>query len=88
MRGVLRLVAAAAFAFVSGAAGAAMDQAKVAAAKKAGDDFVAMAKGSETSGKVPRQADPKVKTGARCILSSTTVVMIPPASRQSRIPRL
>src|SRR5918997_5162640 len=61
MRGVLRLVAVAAFAFVSGAAGAAMDQAKVAAAKKAGDDFVAMAKGSETSGKVPRQADPKVK---------------------------
>ena len=61
MRRVLRLVAVAAFAFVSGAAGAAMDQAKVAAAKKAGDDFVAMAKGSETSGKAPRQTDPKVK---------------------------
>jgi hypothetical protein len=61
MQKMLRLVAVAAFAFVSGAAGAAMDQAKVAAAKKAGDDFVAMAKGSETTGKVPRQADPKVK---------------------------
>jgi hypothetical protein len=61
MQKMLRLAAAAAFAFVSGAAVAALDPAKVAAAKKAGDDFVALAKGSETSGKVPRQTEPKVK---------------------------
>ncbi|HEX8167527.1 MAG TPA: hypothetical protein VF601_17305 [Beijerinckiaceae bacterium] len=57
----MRLAAVAAFAFVSGAAVAAMDPAKVAAAKKAGDDFLALAKGSETTGQVPRQTDPKVK---------------------------
>jgi hypothetical protein len=62
MQTMLRLVAAAAFAFVAGAASAAMDPAKVAAAKKAGDEFIALAAGSDKSGQVPRQADPKVKT--------------------------
>lgn len=61
MRKVLRLAAAAAFAFVSGAALAAMDPAKVGAAKKAADDFVALAAGSDKSGQVPRQTDPKAK---------------------------
>jgi hypothetical protein len=61
MQGLLRLVVAAWFAFAGGAALAAMDQAKVAAAKKAGDEFVVLAKGSEASGQVPRQSDPKVK---------------------------
>jgi hypothetical protein len=61
MHGMLRLAAVAAFAFVSGAAVAAMDPAKVAAAKKAGDEFIALAKGSETTGQVPRQTDPKAK---------------------------
>ena len=30
----------------------------------------------------------KLKTGARCILSSSTVVVMPPASRHSFMPRL
>ena len=59
MQKMLRLVAAAAFAFVAGTASAAMDPAKVAAAKKAGDEFIALAAGSDKSGQVPRQADPK-----------------------------
>ena len=62
MQKMLRLVAAAAFAFVAGATSAAMDPAKVAAAKKAGDEFIALAAGSDKSGQVPRQADPNVKT--------------------------
>jgi hypothetical protein len=57
----LRFAVAAAFALVSGVAVAAMDPAKVAAAKKAGDDFLVLAKGSETNGTMPRQTDPKVK---------------------------
>jgi hypothetical protein len=61
MRQALRVVAVALFAFVSVAAFAAMDPAKVAAAKKAGDDFMVLAKGSEASGQVPRQADPNAK---------------------------
>jgi hypothetical protein len=61
MRQVFRVVAAALFAFSATAAFAAMDQAKVAAAKKAADDFLVLAKGSEMSGQMPRQSDPKAK---------------------------
>jgi hypothetical protein len=61
MRQAFRIVAIALFAFVGGAAWAAMDQAKVAAAKKAADEFLALANGSETSGQMPRQTDPKAK---------------------------
>lgn len=55
------LLAGVAVALASGAALAAMDSAKIAAAKKAGDDFLAITKGSETTGRIPRQNDPKVK---------------------------
>ena len=61
MRQMLRIVVVALFAAASGAAVAAMDPAKVSAAKKAADEFLVMAKGSEASGQVPRQADPGAK---------------------------
>jgi hypothetical protein len=61
MQRIFRLAAVATFAFIAGAAMAAMDPAKVAAAKKAGDDFLVLAAGSDKTGQVPRQADPKVK---------------------------
>jgi hypothetical protein len=61
MRQMLRIIVVALFAAASGAAVAAMDPAKVSAAKKAADEFLVMAKGSEASGQVPRQADPGAK---------------------------
>jgi hypothetical protein len=57
----MRTVAAVSFALFAGAAIAAMDPGKVAAAKKAADDFLTLASGSEKTGQVPRQSDPKVK---------------------------
>jgi hypothetical protein len=57
----LRLVAAALFALVSGVAGAQVDAAKMNAAKQAADEFLALAKGAETTGVMPRQSDPKTK---------------------------
>jgi hypothetical protein len=61
--GGLRLIAAALFALVGGVAGAQaqVDTAKLAAAKQAADEFLALAKGSETTGAMPRQSDPKAK---------------------------
>ena len=47
--------------FLGGLALAGLDETKIAEAKKAADEFVVLAKGWETSGEVPRQADPKVK---------------------------
>ena len=62
MRAFFGVVAVSLFALVSGAASAAqVDVAKMKAAKQAADQFLALAKGSETSGRVPRQSDPKVK---------------------------
>ncbi|HZT86750.1 MAG TPA: hypothetical protein VFA12_02195 [Stellaceae bacterium] len=43
------------------AAAAGFDAAKLAAVKKAASDFQALAKGSATSGKPPRETDPKAK---------------------------
>src|SRR5918993_6015006 len=61
--GGLRLIAAALFALVGGVAGAQaqVDTAKLAAAKQATDEFLALAKSSETTGAMPRQSDPKAK---------------------------
>lgn len=61
MRAAFRLVAIVLSMILGGSALAAMNTAKVAAAKKAGDDFIALTTGSETSGKMPRQTDPKTK---------------------------
>lgn len=59
MRSTIRILAAALFALAGGAALAAMDQAKVAAAKAAADEFLALPKGA--NGGMPRQSDPKAK---------------------------
>lgn len=61
MHGCLRSVAAALIAVCSTAAAAQVDTAKITAAKQAGDEFLALAKGAETSGAMPRGSDPKVK---------------------------
>ena len=42
-------------------ASAAVDPAKIAAAKTAADEFLALAQGAQASGQMPRQTDPKVK---------------------------
>lgn len=61
MLSMVRVSAVALFALASAAALAAMDTAKFAAAKAAADDFLTLAKGSETSGRIPRLTDPKAK---------------------------
>jgi hypothetical protein len=61
MRLFHRLIAIALCLIVSGPALAAMDPAKVATAREAADEFLALAEGSRTAGQMPRQTDPKVK---------------------------
>jgi hypothetical protein len=60
-QGSLRFVAATLFALFSTVAGAQVDAAKLALAKQAADEFLALAKGSETTGAMPRQSDPRAK---------------------------
>ena len=62
MRSVLYAVAVALFALVNAPADAAqLNAEKVKAAKQAADEFLVLAKDSEINGRVPREADPKVK---------------------------
>ncbi len=58
---LLHSLIAIALCLTASTASAAVDPAKIAAAKKAADEFLALAQGAQASGPMPRQTDPKVK---------------------------
>lgn len=62
MQSLFRVIALSLLMAFAGSAGAAqIDAAKMDAAKKAADEFLGLAKGSETNGQVPRNTEPKIR---------------------------
>jgi hypothetical protein len=62
-----------ALAFAAAPAAAQIDAGKLAASKTASTNFLALAKGSETSGNAPRESDPAVKRLLETVFDSTDV---------------